>query len=195
MTAIIAIKKGKRIVMAADGLTTTDTSRWPISTEEKMKITRVNGSPDCLIGIAGECGKNLTIKNIENLLNGKSDVDYKFIVNKMIPKIYNKLDEVNLISKGEKYNQIDSVSLLATKSHLYKISGYGLVTEVSNVVCIGSGEDMLICKYLSLKNTEMDIKDIAIECVKHAIKNGHGIGYPIVVMENERNVPIEIIEI
>ena len=192
MTAIIAIKDGKRIMIGADGYTSNDTYGWPIANKELYKIQRVNGSPNCLIACAGDCDRNFAIKNIPNLLDSKDDVNFNFIVNKVLPKIYKTLKDLNYIKTGDKYNQISSSVIIATKSHLFKISGYGIVIEADTVTMCGSGEDMLYCKYQQINDDKISAEAKIVECLKHAIKYGQSIGYPITILENSINSDIKI---
>ena len=193
MTAIIAIKDGKQVIIGADGKRSTDVNAWSIKDESSYKVQFVNGSPNCLIACAGPVTNNNVIMNIKNLLDGKKDVSFKYMVNKVLPKIYNKLDEAHLIKKDKRYNSIESSIIIATKNHLYKISGAGTISERTQVATIGSGEEMLLCKYQAIKDSKLSTQDKVIECLKHAVKYGQAIDYPLVIKStNPDHKPIVI---
>lgn len=194
MTAIIAIKDGKRIMVGTDGRSCTDDDAWAIRNKESYKVKRIDGSPNCLIACAGYVHRNSVISNIPNLLDGKDDVTFKYLVNKTLPKIYDELEKLRLIKQGEKYNEIDSSVIIATKKHLFKISGYGIVTECAKVAIAGSGDDMLLCKYQNIKDLAIPTQDKITMCLKHAIKYGQSIGYPIVIESTIKEDPTIIIK-
>lgn len=194
MTAIIGIKDGKKIIVGSDGRTSTETDGWAIREKSSYKVQRVNGSPNCLIACSGNVDSIFVVHNIKNLLGGKNDVTYKYMVNVVVPKIYDALEKSNLIKKTEKYNMINVYIIVGTKSHLYKITTYGVVSECSNVAIAGSGEDMLLCKYQAIKDKKISAREKVIQCVKHAIEYGQSIGYPITLASTDSTDEIEVIE-
>ncbi|MCQ2799939.1 MAG: hypothetical protein MJ228_04185 [Bacilli bacterium] len=184
MTAIIAIKEKNRIYVGADGRCSNGVDMFVTENKEQYKVARVNGSPNCLIASSGKSDRNDIIASIPNLLDKKDDVTYEYLVNKTLPKIYKYLESKSLIVEGDVLNKIDSSIVLATKSHLFWIDGCGFVTECNNAAAIGIGKDMLICKYTKIKDENIPAVKKVEECLKHAIKYGQSIGYPIIIAEN-----------
>lgn len=194
MTAIIGMKQKDRIIIGADSMSTivNDDGNF-LDNEYHSKIQRINGSPSCLITGAGSFSNITTIQNIKNLLDKKDDVSFSYMVKNVVPKIFKECKIRNLLVKKDDYSMLSASILIATKKHLYKITPVGVVIEIKNVICIGAGQNQLCNSYISLKDSKKDIKEIAISCLKETCEMAQGIGYPILIAENDSNKEMEII--
>lgn len=196
MTAIIGMKQKDRIIIGADSIATitiVKNAEEYLNNEYLSKVQRINGSPSCLIACAGSCSSITTIQNIKNLLDKKDDVSFSYMVKNVVPKIFKECKARNLLVNKDDYSMLSTAIVIATKKHLYEITPIGVVIEIKNVICIGTGKNQLCNSYINLKDSKKDIKEIVISCLKETCEMAQGIGYPILIAENDSNKEMEII--
>lgn len=194
MTAIIGMKQKNRIIIGADSISTiVNDAEDYLDNEYHSKVQRINGSPSCLIACAGRFSSITTIQNIKNLLDKKDDVSFSYMVKNVVPKIFKECKTRNLLINKDDYSKLDVSIIIATKKHLYEITSIGAVIEIKNVICIGAGKNQLCNSYINLKDSKKDIKEIVISCLKETCEMAQGIGYPLLIAENDSNKEMEII--
>ena len=184
MTAIVAIKKGKQIAMGADGVSSTDKNIYSIDVSSSYKVQRILGTKHCLIAGTGEVGSINIVRSCDNLLDGKEDVSFDYMVNKVVPKMFHLIKDANKIGKDNSYVDMNAEFVIATKTHLYKVNYIGNVTEYDDVCCAGSGNTLLFCKYNHIKDKDMSLEEKIIDCLNYTIAHGKGYGYPLVILNN-----------
>lgn len=196
MTAIIGIKRKNRIIIGADGISSyLDIDDNEIIENNRIKVKRIDGSPSCLIACAGRSDNINAIVNITNLLDKKENVSHSYMVKHVVKKIFYECAIRSLLLHNDEdaFDDLNASIIIATKKKLYYITSVGTVIDIKNVVCIGSGSNQLCSTYLNINNSNTDMKEIAIECLKSASNLCVGIGYPFTIGENDKNKEIEII--
>jgi len=184
MTAIIAIKDGKKIMIGSDGYASGNNYKSPILVESNFKIFPVKNSPGCFIAGTGLLAGLKIIRNIP-LFDGKQDVCFKKMINNVLPKIYDACLEAKLCECEDGYNKLPASLIIITKNHIYSISAYGIVLEHKNIAINGSGDYQLLNKYLEIKDKKISLREKMELCLRHAITYGDGIGFPIVMHYND----------
>lgn len=186
MTAIIAIKKNNKIYIGADGIRTCEPYIEHLSDcQSSWKLQRISGSKHCFIATAGEAQCGQVIKNIPNLLDGKEDISYNYLINKVIPKIFKTCKKSMSTYRDNDYGyEITCEIIITTLNKLFLIDEFGRVLESNEMVCIGIGTTQLIVKYQEIKNSDLEAREMVLKCLEHAIKYGSNIGYPLVIMNN-----------
>lgn len=194
MTAIMGLKEGNRIFIAADGRVSAENAALNCyGCEDDCKIKRVKGSPDCLIAFAGNANSAHFINDIDDLLDGKNDPSYNYIVRKTLPKIYSVLERKGVVTHEKNRCNIGCNLILATKTHLYTISQFGIVTEQTKVAFSGFGFLASYATYMVLKSKHLSPTELIRQCIQESIKRCDYVGYPIVIMENRKTAKTIII--
>lgn len=186
MTAIIAIKKNNEIFIGTDGVRTSGTNIEHLcNCQESWKIKHILGSKHCFIATSGDANCGQVIKNIPNLLDGKEDISYNYLINRVIPKIFK-----NCRKSNDTYNEFDygyeikCAIIITTLTKLFLIDEYGRVLESNEMACIGIGKTQLIIKYQEIRNEDLDAREMVLKCLDHAVGYGRNIGYPLMMMNN-----------
>ena len=188
MTAIIGIKMGNEIVLASDGITTTGDTYFHISNKSSYKVFEVIDSPKHFVAFTGDVASfDFLRKSKEfSFFEGRSNVTYDYLVKRFVPRLFKISKKYALLDVNEKRNEtLFKFSLLiTTPSKMFIIRDNGVVIEHNEMICAGSGQDQLAMKYLEIKDKYVSPREIAIECLKSAIKFGPSIGYPITIASN-----------
>lgn len=186
MTAIIAIKRNNKIYIGADGVRTCEPNIEHLSDcQSTWKIKRILGSKHCFIATSGDsiCGQ--VIKNIPNLLDGKEDISYNYLINRVIPKIFKMCKQsCDTYSENDYGYEIKCSIIITTLNKLFLINDYGRVLESNEMVCMGIGKTQLMLKYQEIRNEDLDAREMVLKCLDHAVSYGRNIGYPLMMMNN-----------
>ena len=144
-------------------------------------------SENCLLGHVGLVREANVIRVARDLIPEmaqiKDKVDFSFVVKRLVPTMFEELEEYRVIKKGDNPPEFDSSFLFAYKDKLFYISGNGTVIEIDDYCAIGSGE----CEAIgSLLSTEGETPE---ERIKKAIKASAAsdiyVDYPIVITDTE----------
>lgn len=185
MTAIIGIKDGKRIMVGSDGMYTSGHFINAIDNIGESKVQRIDGSPNCLIACAGDSKIMVLVNGVKNLLDGKDDISFNYLVKNIMPKIVDVLDENNMVTTEDDEKSMECELVIATKSHLYLINNSFEVSECKGVVCCGVGSIALVSKYLELKDKDISQEQLIIDCLDYSVKLTPTVGYPLSIYEND----------
>ena len=189
MTAIIAIKKDNKIYIGADGVRTCEPNIEHLNDcQNTWKIKRILGSKHCFIATAGDSTCGQVIKNIPNLLDGKEDISYNYLINRVIPKIFKTCKQsCDTYSENDYGYEIKCSIIITTLNKLFLINDYGRVLESNEMVCIGIGKTQLFIKYQEIRNEDLGAREMVLKCLDHAVNYGNNIGYPLMMMNNVNN--------
>lgn len=186
MSVVVGYVSGDKVIMGCDSQVTGYYTKHTLTNKNNFKIFKPTKNNDVLIGLCGSL-RDLNLlycieEYIEELANYKDIVDFKYMVTKVIPKIFEILKDV-LIEDKDKIKYMNSELLFAYKNQLYKIGQYGDIIQVDDFCAIGSGNE-LVEGYL---NCCMDTKDEdrVIRSIISACKNSLHVGYPIITMNTQ----------
>lgn len=186
MTAIIGIRRGDKITIVADGVSTRgDWEAMRITSPSNYKIQQINGSDGCFVASTGTCAALNIVTKIPNLLEGKDDVTFEDMVLKVVPRIFSHLDERGMLEKSDDVYIAPGAFLITTKTRMFVIQSTGFVREHSSVAVLGSGAQELMCRYSAMIDTEMDDEARGVDAMKFTIKYNRSIMYPICVASNQ----------
>ena len=184
MSVVVAIKKDGVVYMGADSQVTRGGTRRSLSNPNNYKIWKVKGVDNCIMGHVGNLRDACVIRVMNDLVREidiiHDDIDFEYVVCRIVPYIINELKENNYISTDVKFENMDSRFLFAYKDKLFLIPSDGSVIEIDDCVSIGSGE----CEAIGSLVTTVDDEDPMMRIVK-AIKSSatHDIyvDYPIIL--------------
>ena len=187
MSVVVAIKENGKIMMGADSQCTKGGTRRSLSNPNNYKIWKVLDSENCLLGHVGLVREANVIRVARDLVPEmaqlKDKVDFSFVVKRLVPTMFEELEEYRVIKKGDNPPEFDSSFLFAYKDKLFYISGNGTVIEIDDYCAIGSGECEAIGSLLSTEGEPCE------ERIKKAIKasaaNDIYVDYPIVITDTE----------
>jgi len=191
MSVVVGYISGDRVIMGCDSQVSIGYNKHALTNRNNFKIFKPTKNNDVLIGLCGNL-RDLNLlycveEYIEELANYKDIVDFKYIVTKVVPKIFEILKDM-LIEDGNKIKYMSSILLFAYKNQLYEIGHYGEVTQIDNFCAIGSGEE-LAEGYLNCC-TDIKDEDKVISSIASACKSSLYVGLPIKIM-NTQNDEIE----
>ena len=187
MSVVVAIKENGKIMMGADSQCTKGGTRRSLSNPNNYKIWKVLDSENCLLGHVGLVREANVIRVARDLIPEmaqiKNKVDFSFVVKRLVPTMFEELEEYRVIKKGDNPPEFDSSFLFAYKDKLFYISGNGTVIEIDDYCAIGSGE----CEAIgSLLSTEGESPEERIKkAIKASAANDIYVDYPIVITDTE----------
>ena len=187
MSVVVAIKENGKIMMGADSQCTKGGTRRSLSNPNNYKIWKVLDSENCLLGHVGLVREANVIRVARDLIPEmaqlKDKVDFSFVVKRLVPTMFEELEEYRVIKKGDTPPEFDSSFLFAYKDKLFYISGNGTVIEIDDYCAIGSGE----CEAIgSLLSTEGESPEERIKkAIKASAANDIYVDYPIVITDTE----------
>jgi ATP-dependent protease HslVU (ClpYQ) peptidase subunit len=187
MSVVVAIKENGRIVMGADSQCTKGGTRRSLSNPNNYKIWKVLDSENCLFGHVGVVREANIIRVARDLVPEiaqiKDKVDFSFVVKRLVPAMFDELEDYRVTKKGDTPPEFDSSFLFAYKDKLFYIAGNGTVMEIDDYCAIGSGE----CEAIgSLLSTEGEPPEERIKkAIKASAANDIYVDYPIVISDTE----------
>ena len=187
MSVVVAIKENGKVTIGADSQCTKGGTRRSLSNPNNYKIWKVLDSENCLLGHVGLVREANVIRVARDLVPEmtriKDKVDFSFVVKRLVPTMFEELEEYRVIKKGDNPPEFDSSFLFAYKDKLFYISGNGTVIEIDDYCAIGSGE----CEAIgSLLSTEGETPEERIKkAIKASAANDIYVDYPIVITDTE----------
>ena len=187
MSVVVAIKENGKIIIGADSQSTKGGTRRTLSNSNNYKIWKVADCENCLMGHVGLVREANIIRVasglVPEIVQLKDKVDFAFVVKRLVPALFEVLEDYRAIKKGDEVPHFESTFLFAYKNRLFYISGNGTVIEVDDYCAIGSGECEAIGSLLSTEGEPCE------ERIKKAIKasaaNDIYVDYPIVISDTE----------
>lgn len=195
MSVVVAIKKDGIVYMGADSQVTKGGTRATLSNPNNYKIWAVSGVEHSLMGGVG----TLRDANIMRVADGlipeivdiKNNVDFRFVVKHLVPRMMDELQEYKLLCKNDDgVPYMDSSFLFAYKDKLYNIGSYGSVVEVDDFCAIGSGASEAMGSLFSTIDSDDPIKRIQ-NAIKSSATHDIYVDYPIVI-SNTKNTEFQI---
>ena len=187
MTAIMAYRNGKQILLGADGTSLYDNAfkfHHGVENTIAMKITQIKDSPTCYIALTGAVKGIDYIRGQSNLLNGRKDPDFKFIVNVFIPRLFELEEQAGLLTVKDGKKTLDCSGVLITPTRIFNFYSGGLVQQVDDVVARGSGDSSLLTAYLYYKD-KIGGLDLVRKCFSDTIRYHGDIGCPVYIVDNK----------
>ncbi len=187
MSVVVAIKDGDKVWMACDSQTSYGGTKECSTTSNNHKIFKQRSNT--LIGVVGRARLNNVIRVedelIDELTHLKDEVDFKYVVKTIVPKLFTLCDKYGLTYKDKQKEQkyIDGAIIMAHKDKIYNIDADGCVTDVPTFYATGSGYSTAIG---FLNQCDMaDVKDNIVRSVKSACESDLFVNYPIIVMNTK----------
>ena len=168
MSVVVAIKENGKVTIGADSQCTRGGTRRTLSNPNNYKVWRVLDAENCLIAHVGLVREANIIRVARDLIPEmaqlKDKVDFSFVVKRLVPRMFEELEEYRAIKKGDNPPEFESSFLFAYKDKLFYISGNATVIEIDDYCAIGSGECEAIGSLLSTEGEPCE------ERIKKAIK-------------------------
>jgi len=163
MTTIVAVRKDKQIVIAADRLTTygsvKESAKYVVNSS---KILRLG---DTYFGLSGEASWDIVLTSYYNSLTKKPKLDsisaiYEF-ARVMHPVL---LEEHYLHPEADKDDDFDPTNIMAlivNKHGIFILGRYRYVQEYTRFYAMGNGREFALGAMFTLYDTEASAKEIA----------------------------------
>lgn len=171
MTAIVAVRKGNKAVIASDSLTTFGSVHVSQSNYSSVKIRKIGNSYVAMSGYT--IYKNILDEYLKDRkgikLNTEKEI-YRFIL-----KFWKELKEhyayVNNQSgrKSQPFADLNSMFLILNKNGIFTISGNMSVTRFKQYYAIGSGSEYCLGALHALYDTKLSARAIAKRAVHAGI--------------------------
>lgn len=196
MSVVVAIKDKDKVWVGCDSQVTCGWSKYTLKNKNNFKIFKPTKENDVIIGVCGYLRDANILSCVEEYLDElaklKNEIDFKYIVTKLVPKLFSILrDNKRIVEKKEQLTIMESQILFIYKDKIFDISPDGCVIEIEDYCAIGSGTDFAI-GYLN-NNEEKDIKQKIIKAIQSSCLTDLYVNYPIVVMNTKDN-EVEIVE-
>ena len=188
MSVVVAIKENGKVTIGADSQCTRGGTRRTLSNPNNYKVWKVLDAENCLIAHVGLVREANIIRVARDLVPEmaqlKDKVDFSFVVKRLIPAMFEELEEYRAIKKGDTPPEFESSFLFAYKDKLFYISGNATVIEIDDYVAIGSGECEAIGSRLSTEGEKCE--DRIKKAIKASAASDIYVDYPIVIADSEK---------
>jgi len=190
MSVIIGIRDGEKIVMACDSQITSGGGVKKLGQGlSNFKIWHPEEKKELLMGAVGSLREKNIIQTNDNLIIAdeyyEDKIDYQFVVNKLIKRIFDGLKEANCIDDKDKPLRMNTSYLFAFKDKMYEIDSNGAVIEVETYTAIGSGANEALA---SLHTTEDEpVKSRVRKAMKASCVNDIFVSEPIIIGDTSTN--------
>ena len=187
MSVVVAIKEDGKVIIGADSQCTRGGTRRTLSNPNNYKVWRVADTEHCLMGHVGLAREANIIRVARDLIpeltQMKDSVTFSFVVRRLVPALFEELENYRALKKEDGLPRFDSSFIFAYKERLFYISGNGTVMEIDDYCAIGSGE----CEAIgSLLSTEGEPSEERIKkAIKASAANDIYVDYPIVIADTE----------
>ena len=187
MSVVVAIKENGKVTIGADSQCTRGGTRRTLSNPNNYKVWKVLDAENCLfaqVGLVREANIIRVARDlVPEMVQLKDRVDFSFVVKRLVPRMFEELEEYRAIKRGDTPPEFESSYIFAYKDKLFYISGNATVIEIDDYVAIGSGECEAIGSLLSTEGEPCE------ERIKKAIKASAAsdiyVDYPIVISNTE----------
>lgn len=185
MTAIVAVRKGKKAVIASDSLTSFGNRRVTPENYSAIKIRKVGNSYIALSGYT--LYKNILddyLKDRKSVKLHSKEAIYKFVL-KFWKDLKDKYTFVNDQSGGkyQPFADLSSSFLILNESGIYTIDSNMTVTQFEQYYAIGSGSSYCLGALHALYKTKRSAKEIAKGAIAASIAFDAGCGGKIRLKE------------
>ena len=187
MSVVVAIKENGKVTIGADSQCTRGGTRRTLSNPNNYKVWKVLDAENCLFAQVGLVREANIIRVARDLVPEmaqlKDKVDFSFVVKRLVPRMFEELEEYRAIKKGDNLPEFESSFIFAYKDKLFYISGNATVIEIDDYVAIGSGECEAIGSLLSTEGEPCE--DRIKKAIKASAASDIYVDYPIVITDTE----------
>ena len=187
MSVVVAIKENGKVTIGADSQCTRGGTRRTLSNPNNYKVWKVLDAENCLIAHVGLVREANIIRVARDLIPEmaqlKDKVDFSFVVKRLVPRMFEELEEYRAIQKGDEPPEFESSFLFAYKDKLFYISRNATVIEIDDYFAIGSGECEAIGSLLSTEGESCE--DRIKKAIKASAASDIYVDYPIVITDTE----------
>ena len=187
MSVIVAIREGNTVYMGADSQRSSNIRISRGFNESFYKITRFeNGILAGFCGTAADKQRILSEKDIFTL-DEDGALTKKHIVNSVIPKLIDMLDEIS-----DDRGRMNVDILLTHKEKIYMISSNLKVLRCVDCVALGSGAKFTSYAMHAMKN--LPVRERILCALKTAAKRADGVSGPYVLIDT-KNREYEVVDL
>lgn len=197
MSIIIGIKDNinKRIVVGCDSQITFGGYNYTDLSPSMHKIFTLPNQPNTIFGAVGDLTflnmmQSLEINLLDELSIIKNEIDYKYIIRNVVPKLF-KLATRNRCIKNDK---MTGSVMIAHKNMLFTIKTDGACCEHEYSASIGYTVAGIFSSNKIVVDNDINILTNVINSVDNVIESSTGCGYPIVI-KNNKDDKINIVKI
>jgi ATP-dependent protease HslVU (ClpYQ) peptidase subunit len=195
MSVVVAIKEDDKIWVGCDSQVTSGYTKSTLKLQRK--IWKASDNNELIMGVVGDLRDANILSTseewIEELPKLKDEINFKYIVRKIVPKIFKELNSFGRMKQRDNIQSIESNVIFAYKDNAYSIQGDGCVIEIDDILVDGSGYRLCLGTWNNIKDKDIAIRDKLIQVIKSACESDLYVNYPIIIM-NTKDKEIEIIE-
>jgi len=170
MSVVVAIKDKDRVWMGCDSQVSYGNWTKHSITNPQQKIWKPEDDKDILMGGVGslrDINILATAKEwLEELPKLKREIDFKYIVRNLTPKIFKELEAFDRVGSDNGIKFFNSSIMFAYENNAYNIQEDGTVITVEDFWAVGSGYMHCFGAWSSLKNKNIPVKKRLLNALK-----------------------------
>ena len=171
MTAIVAVRKGKKAVIASDSLTSFGNMHVTQDNHSSVKIRKIGGAYIALSGYS--LYKNILddyLKDRKSVKLNSKDSIYRFML-KFWKELKDNYSYVNnqSSSKYQPFAEFNTRFMVLSKKGIFTVGSNMTVTKFNQYYAIGSGSDYALGALHALYHTDMSPRKMAEAAVAASI--------------------------
>ena len=187
MSVVIGYKANNRVYIGADCCTISRGFKNISTNVNNAKIHRYSNG--IIIGSVGRVRDFDVVKTMK--FNFDGNLDYKYMVRCLVPKIISELIEFGYVDDSEGFEKMESSFVVAYQDKLFCISSDGSIREVDDNVSIGCGDAEAFGSIYTNKSVEPE--EIIVEAIRAASYHDPDISMPAILM-NTLTDEVKIVE-
>lgn len=180
MSVVVAVKENGVIYMGADSQTTAGRYKYTFLNAPGWKIRRLDNG--MFVSFCGSVSAEQNILSEKDVftLDENGELTKKHIVQKIVPKLVRKMDQI-----GDKENGEIKVSMiLAYKDKLYRITPDLEVVAENDYAAMGAGKYFV---HYALSMKDLPVRERILKALMESAKRTESVGGPYVLIDTKNN--------
>ncbi len=189
MSIIVAIKDGDRVLVGCDSQVT----EWGTkkSLKKNIKIWKPDDDKEIVMGVAGDLRDSnimaTTTNWIDELTKNKNNVNFKYVVRTIVPKIFKELEDNGRLFIKEGIKSMCCEVIFAYKDKAFLIEGDGTVFEMDDMICSGSGHSVCEGAWNIVKGMDLCKQEAITQIINTVCENDLYCSKPIIIMNTKND--------
>lgn len=187
MSIVVALKKDGVVYMGSDSLELKQGEKYIHTNPNNRQIFNVLGIKNMFMVMDGRTIESNLIRT-KYLFSPKIlknvEIDFSFMVNYFVPRVFNILNSRDLIVKDEKTDipLMSSDAIVVYQDKIYRIFPDGSVMDIDEFCALGEGSDEAYGSFITTEKEEDPIRRIILS-LEAAINTQIDADYPIIITD------------
>ena len=180
MSVIVAVRENGVVYLGADSQTSVSRRKYSNLNETSFKVRRLENG--VLVGFCGRVAAAQTILSLKDVftLNEEGRLTKKHIVEEIIPKLSDKMEEIG----DEEGGAMEVSILLAHKDALYRITSKLDVVHQTEYSKAGAG--LSFVEYVLSERKDLPVRERILKALVESARKTESVSGPYVLIDTDK---------